>query len=74
VNNLPPLPESQQYQVWKITGEVPVPSRDFSSIESAEQLEILSANFFESDAIGMNVEPLRGSPQPPGAIVLVGNF
>lgn len=74
VNNLPPLPESQQYQVWRITGEGPVPAGIFSSTDSAEQLEILSADFFESDAIGVSVEPRGGSSQPTGAIVLLGNF
>ena len=74
VDNLPPLPESQQYQVWKITGEGPASAGIFSSTDSVEQLEILSADFFGADAIGVSIEPKGGSPQPTGAIVLLGNF
>jgi len=46
----------------------------FGSSDSVEQLEILSANFSESDVIGVSVETLRRSPQPPFAIVLVRKF
>ena len=74
MNNLPPLPENQRYQVWQITRQVPVPSGMFGSSDSVEQLEILSANFSESDVIGVSVETLRRSPQPPFAIVLVRKF
>ena len=60
--------------MWQITGEVLVPSEIFGSSNSVEQLEILSGNFFESDVIGVSVEPLRGSPQPPGVIFFVRKF
>ncbi len=74
VNNLPPLPESQQYQVWKITGEGPASAGIFGGANSIEQLVNLPTDFFGADAVGVSVEPRGGSPQPTGAIVLLGNF
>ena len=47
---------------------------NFSITDSVEQLEILSAHFLESDAIGVIVEPAGGSSQPRGALALPGNF
>ncbi len=46
---------------------------NFSITDSVEQLEILSAHFLESDAIGVIVEPAGGSSQPRGALALPGN-
>ena len=60
VNNLPHLPEGQQYQLWKIAGQGPVPAGIFGDTDSVKELEILSANFLESDAIGVIVEPQGG--------------
>ncbi len=74
VQDLPPLPKGQQYQVWKITGEGLADAGMFSSTESVDQLVIVPADFFGADAIGVSVEPRGGSPQPTGAIVLLGNF
>ncbi len=74
VQELPALPEGQQYQVWKITGEGPADAGIFSGTESVDQLVIVVADFFGADAIGISVEPKGGSPQPTGAIVLLGNL
>lgn len=74
VNNLPPLPDSQQYQVWRITGESPASAGIFGGKDSMEQLVLLPADFFGADAVGVSIEPRGGSPQPTGAIVLLGNF
>ena len=74
VQDLPALPEGQQYQVWKITGAGPADAGIFSSTESADQVVIVAADFFGADAIGVSVEPKGGSPQPTGAIVLLGNL
>ena len=74
VQDLPPLPKGQQYQVWKITGEGLADAGMFSSTESVDQLVIVPADFFGADAIGVSVEPRGGSRQPTGAIVLLGNF
>ena len=74
VSGLPTLPEGQEYQVWKITGQGPASAGIFSSTDSVEQLVILPADFFGADAVGVSIEPQGGSPQPTGAIVLLGNF
>ena len=52
VNNLPPLPESQQYQVWKITGDGSASAGIFGGADSMEQLVNLPTDFF--------VEPPKG--------------
>ncbi len=46
---------------------------NFSITDSVEQLEILYAEFLESDALGVVVEPPEGSSQPKGTLVLLGN-
>ena len=74
VNGLPSLPESQDYQVWKITGDGPSGAGIFEVTDSMGQLVILPADFFGADAVGVSIEPRGGSPQPTGAIVLLGNF
>ena len=74
VSGLPTLPESQEYQVWKITREGPASAGIFSSTDSVEQLVNLPADFFGADAVGVSIEPQGGSPQPTGDIVLLGNF
>ena len=42
---------------------------NLSITDSVEQLEILSAEFLESDAIGVVVEPPGGSSQPKCALI-----
>ncbi len=74
VSGLPTLPEGQEYQVWKITGQGPASAGIFSSTDSIEQLVNLPTDFFGADAIGVSIEPRGGSPQPTGDIVLLGNF
>jgi len=74
VSGLPTLPEGQEYQVWKITGQGPASAGIFSSTDSVEQLVNLPTDFFGADAIGVSIEPRGGSPQPTGDIVLLGNF
>ena len=74
VNGLPTLPEGQEYQVWKITGQGPASAGIFSSTDSVEQLVNVSTDFFGADAVGVSIEPRGGSPQPTGDIVLLGNF
>ena len=74
VNGLPALPEGQEYQVWKITGEDPAGAGIFGRSDSMEQLVILPTDFFGADAIGVSIEPRGGSPQPTGAIVLQGEL
>ncbi len=46
---------------------------NFSITDSVEQLEILSADFLESDAIGVIVKPTGGSSQPKGNLVWGAN-
>ena len=74
VSGLPTLPEGQEYQVWKITGQGPESAGIFSSTDSVEQLVNLPADFFSADAVGISIEPRGGSAQPTGDIVLLGNF
>ena len=74
VNGLPTLPEGQEYQVWKITGQGPASAGIFSSTDSVEQLVNVPTDFFGADGVGASIEPRGGSPQPTGDIVLLGNF
>jgi anti-sigma-K factor RskA len=71
VDDLPVLPEGQEYQLWKLAGEVPV------------SLGMIGDGTTEATAFGLpadtttfaiSTEPAAGSPAPTGAIVATGQF
>jgi anti-sigma-K factor RskA len=71
VDDLPVLPEGQEYQLWKLAGDVPV------------SLGMIGDGTTEATAFGLpadtttfalSTEPAAGSPAPTGAIVATGQF
>jgi anti-sigma-K factor RskA len=71
VDDLPMLPEGQEYQLWKLAGDVPV------------SLGMIGDGTTEATAFGLpadtttfalSTEPAAGSPAPTGAIVATGQF
>lgn len=71
VDDLPVLPEGQEYQLWKLAGDVPV------------SLGMIGDGATEATAFGLpadtttfavSTEPAAGSPAPTGPIVATGQF
>jgi anti-sigma-K factor RskA len=74
VSRLPDLPADQEYQIWRIKGNVPMGVGTFSPTDPGEQLLIVGTDFTGADAIGISIEPRGGSLAPTGPIVLLGAF
>ncbi|MBM3926755.1 MAG: anti-sigma factor [SAR202 cluster bacterium] len=74
VKNLPALSSDQRYQVWRITGDTPQGIGLFALSKSDTQLVALRTSFTGAKAIGVSIEPKRGSLAPTGPIVLLGSF
>ena len=76
VSALPALPSEQTYQLWLIGDEGPVSEGVFMvNAEGVGVLEVeADAPVFSYEAIGVSVEPEGGSPQPTGAIVMLGEI
>jgi anti-sigma-K factor RskA len=74
VDGLPPLGESQQYQVWLIREGQRTSGAVFSTDEKHYGGTRLRAprSLLEYSAVGITVEPAGGSPQPTGEQVLAG--
>jgi anti-sigma-K factor RskA len=76
VANLPILPTGKEYQLWVIRKEEKVPSGVFAVRGEQEgyfnvmNLDVAAKNDF--DAFAITLEPKGGSPQPTGAIYLLG--
>ncbi|NTU62543.1 MAG: hypothetical protein HGB05_03885 [Chloroflexi bacterium] len=75
-SDLKPLPPEQVYQFWLIRGDVPV-SGGLFTVDTGGRgiLRVESDEAVESfDAIGVSIEPVGGSPQPTGPIVMLGKL
>ena len=72
VRNLPSLPSDREYQVWRITGGVPVSAGTFTLGGAEEQLITVTADLTSAEAIGISREPKGGSARPTGPIVILG--
>jgi anti-sigma-K factor RskA len=76
VDGLPPLGESQQYQLWLIRDEKRTSGAVFSTDEKSyggTRVEV-SGSLLEYSAVGITIEPFGGSPQPTGEKVLGGSL
>ena len=76
VLNLPELSEDQAYQVWVVTKfqSLSVGLLDTDSTGYAQAVIIPPVPFSLIEAIGITVEPARGSYDPSGANVLAGDM
>jgi anti-sigma-K factor RskA len=74
VDGLPPLGESQQYQLWLIQNGQRTSGAVFSTDEKSyggTQIKV-SGSLLEYSAVGITIEPSGGSLQPTGTKVLGG--
>ncbi len=74
VDGLPPLAESQQYQLWLIRDGQRTSGAVFSTDENSYGGTRIRAplSLLDYSAVGITIEPLGGSPQPTGTRVLGG--
>ncbi|HEX9386866.1 MAG TPA: anti-sigma factor [Anaerolineales bacterium] len=74
VDGLPPLGESQQYQLWLIRNGEKTSGAVFSTDEKTYGGTRIRAprSLLEYTAVDITIEPTGGSPQPTGAMVLGG--
>jgi anti-sigma-K factor RskA len=74
-NNLPPLDQTQVYQLWFIQGETPVSAGIFQVDESGHgKLAIATAVPGSFDAMGLTIEPAGGSETPDlDQLILLGS-
>lgn len=76
VDGLPPLGESQQYQLWLIRDGKRTSGAIFSTDEKAYGGTRIRAPrpLIDYSAVGITIEPAGGSPQPTGKQVLAGTL
>lgn len=75
VHGLDPLPSTQTYQLWLIPeGGAPVSSGlvTLTATEGPSVITGLPREAEEFAAVGLSIEPVEGSRQPTGPIVLLG--
>lgn len=74
VDGLPPLEESQQYQLWLIRDGQRTSGAVFSTDENSYGGTRIRAprSLLDYSAVGITIEPAGGSPQPTGTRVLSG--
>jgi len=74
VDGLPPLDESQQYQLWLIRDGQRTSGAVFSTDENSYGGTRIRAprSLLDYSAVGITIEPAGGSPQPTGTRVLGG--
>jgi anti-sigma-K factor RskA len=64
VEDLPALGDEQDYQLWYIGNEGPVPAGTFDSGGSGTVFRVLDGTMSAGDAVGVTVEPKGGSDTP----------
>jgi anti-sigma-K factor RskA len=64
VDNLPALPNDQDYQLWYINAEGVIPAGTFDSSGDGTVWRVLDGTMHAGDAVGVTVEPAGGSDQP----------
>jgi anti-sigma-K factor RskA len=76
ITGLAPLAANQVYQLWLIEGETPQSAGTFTVDDNGQASVLVAAQGAISgfDAVGVSVEPVGGSLQPTGDIVLLGSL
>ncbi len=68
IQNLPPPPPGQQYQLWAIVDKKPVDAGVFNAnIPSVQNMK----NIAQAQAFAVTLEKEGGSPQPTGSILML---
>ena len=76
VAKLRPLEAGKTYQVWLIRGGKPVSAGLLTVNEEGQGVLVISSEeeIGSFDALGISIEPKKGSIQPTGAIVVLSEF
>ena len=74
VDNLPPLSEGKTYQLWLITPQAKVSAGVFNPQEEISGAVTVPPGAGAVVAAAVTPEPAGGSPQPTGAILLLGKI
>lgn len=73
LRDLPDIPSDREFQVWRISGDVPFGVGTFAPITTSGTRQVtLFADFVEANAIAISIEPIGGSATPTGDIILLG--
>jgi hypothetical protein len=64
VEDLPALGDEQDYQLWYIGDEGPVPEPAESKVPAGTMFRVLDGTMSAGDAVGVTVEPKGGSDKP----------
>jgi len=59
---LPPLGDHQDFELWLVRGEDPIPAGVFAAEGASTTTALLEASFESGDVIAVTVEPAGGSP------------
>ncbi len=75
MENMPPLADGKQYQVWLIADSAPVSVGAFSP-DPAEPLQLihLSGSADPYKQVAITIEPTGGSPQPTSKPIAAGKL
>jgi hypothetical protein len=71
VTGLPVLPENQDYQVWYLEGETPIPGAVFDVDANGSGVVRLAEDVPTFDGVALTAEPTGGSDTPTGDVLLV---
>jgi hypothetical protein len=77
LRKLPPLPADQTYQLWLIPEQGDPMSADLVQVDETGMSTMLIPMAIQPKdfaAVGLSIEPARGSQQPTGPIVLLGTI
>jgi len=64
VDDLPALSANQDYQLWYINGDGPLPAGTFDSSGSGTAWRVLEGTMHAGDGVGVTIEPNGGSDAP----------
>lgn len=64
LEDLPALSSDQDYQLWYINADGPLPAGTFDSTGDGTAWRVLDGTMHAGDAVGVTVEPTGGSEQP----------
>lgn len=71
VDDLPALPADKDYQLWYITGDLPLPAGTFDSTGEGTVWRVLEGTMHAGDGVGVTVEPTGGSDSPTTVPIVV---
>ena len=73
-DGLPPVPADRTYELWLIGAAGPVPAGLVRPDDSGSATFLLNGDIGAAKALGVTVEPARGSPQPTGDVLWLADL